>query len=87
MVKQNDNSGNVIIGEAALSLAIEEKDINVSSLFNQLSHMARKENSVRRLLLINEARSLLVSFDPPEQVLTQIPYLQKLAELNEDLRH
>lgn len=85
MVKQNDNSGNVIIGEAALSLAIEEKDINITSIFNQLSLMASNTTSGPRLARINEARNLLLSFDTRELSVLQQPLLRKLSDLNDEI--
>nr|WP_236263256.1 hypothetical protein [Pantoea sp. S62] len=82
---QNDEKGHVIIGEAALSLALGEKEISIASLFTQLGCMAKSESNTDRLTQISEARSWLSSFKSPSVAQQQVPYLQTLASLNEEL--
>ena len=85
MLFQNDEKGHVIIGEAALSLALGEKEISIASLFTQLGFMAKSERNEDRLTKISEARSWLSSFKSPSVAQKQVPYLQTLAGLNEEL--
>jgi len=82
---QNDEKGHVIIGEAALSLALGEKEISIASLFTQLGFMAKSERNADRLTKISEARSWLSSFTSPAVAQQQVPYLRTLAGLNEEL--
>jgi hypothetical protein len=81
---QHDGKGHVIIGEAALSLALGEREISVHSLISQLGHMAEAGGSDSRLTEISEARSWLKSFHEPEQAVRHVPYLQTLAGLNDE---
>ena len=85
MLIQNDEKGHVIIGEAALTLALGEKEISIASLFTQLGFMAKSESNTDRLTQISEARSWLSSFKSPSLAQQQVPYLQTLAGLNEEL--
>ncbi|SFN21645.1 hypothetical protein SAMN05428971_0558 [Candidatus Pantoea varia] len=85
MLFQNDEKGHVIIGEAALSLALGEKEISIASLFTQLGFMAKSERNADRLTKISEARSWLSSFTSPAVAQQQVPYLRTLAGLNEEL--
>jgi len=78
-----DEIGHVIIGEAALSLALSEKEISVYSLIDELGFMARMEASDQRLVEIHEARSWLKTMDTPEIAAQHVPYLHTLAGLNE----
>nr|WP_276047069.1 MULTISPECIES: hypothetical protein [unclassified Pantoea] len=82
---QNDEKGHVIIGEAALSLALGEKEISIASLFTQLGYMAKSESNPDRLTQISEARSWLSSFTSPAIAQQQVPYLQTLTGLNDEL--
>lgn len=85
MLFQNDEKGHVIIGEAALSLALGEKEISAATLFTQLGYMAKSESNDDRLAKIFEARRWLSSFKSPAVAQQQVPYLQTLAGLNEEL--
>ncbi|MGK3141668.1 hypothetical protein [Pantoea sp. C2G6] len=85
MLFQNDEKGHVIIGEAALSLALGEKEISVATLFTELGHMAKSENNTDRMIQITQARNWLRSFESPAIALQRVPYLQTLAGLNEEL--
>ncbi len=85
MLIQNDEKGHVIIGEAALSLALGEKEISIASLFTQLGLMAKSENNADRLEKIDKARNWLSSFTSPAVAQQQVPYLRTLAGLNEEL--
>ena len=85
MLIQDDEKGHVIIGEAALSLALGEREISVASLLIQLGHMAKAGGSHNRLAQIAEARNWLSSFSTPEGAERNVPYLQTLAGLNEKL--
>ncbi|HBV89498.1 hypothetical protein NIM72_05310 [Pantoea sp. B550] len=86
MLIQIDEKGHVIIGEAALSLALGEKEISIASLFTQLGFMAKSESNPDRLTQISEARRWLSSFKSPSVAQQQVPYLQTLAALNEELK-
>jgi len=79
-----DEIGHVIIGEAALSLALSEKEISVFSLIDELSYMAKEEASDERLVEIHEARSWLKTMNTPEIAAQHVPYLHTLAGLNEE---
>ncbi|MDR6352553.1 hypothetical protein [Pantoea sp. SORGH_AS_0659] len=81
---QHDGKGHVIIGEAALSLALGEKAISVRSLIAELGHMAQAGGSDKRLAEISEARSWLKSLHEPEQAVRRVPYLRTLADLNDE---
>ncbi|MCI1028276.1 hypothetical protein [Pantoea dispersa] len=80
---QHDGKGHVIIGEAALSLALGKKKISVNTLIDELRHMKRAGGSDTRLSAISEAIGWLRSFDEPEQAAIHVPYLQTLAGLND----
>jgi len=80
----HEGKGHVIIGEAALSLALGEKEISVHSLIAELGHMAQAGGSDNRLTEISEARSWLKSFHEPEQAVRYLPYLQTYANLNDE---
>ncbi|KAA8670867.1 MULTISPECIES: hypothetical protein [Pantoea] len=81
---QHDGKGHVIIGEAALSLALGKKKISVNTLIDELRHMKRAGGSDIRLSAISEAIGWLRSFDEPEQAAIHVPYLQTLAGLNDE---
>ncbi|WP_313654130.1 hypothetical protein [Pantoea sp.] len=85
MLIQNDEKGHVIIGEAALSLALGKKEISIATLFTQLGYMAKSESNADRLAQISEARKWLSSFKSPTIAQQQVPYLQTLAGLNDEL--
>ena len=87
MLFRDDEKGHVIIGEAALSLALGEKEISIATLFTQLGCMAKSESNAKRLTQITEARNWLTSFESPTAALKQVPYLQTLAGLNEELNY
>lgn len=81
---QHDEKGHVIIGEAALSLALSEREISVQSLIEELGYMAKAGGSPSRLSDISEARSWLRSFDQPDVAVLHVPYLKTLAGLNDE---
>jgi len=82
---QNDEKGHAIIGEAAFSLALGEKEISIGSLFTQLGYMAKSDTDSVRLKHIFNAREWLKSFQSDEVTEKQVPYLQTLIGLNRDL--
>ena len=84
MLIQDDEKGHVIIGEAALHLALAEKEINVISLIAELGHMAANESCDERLGDISGARSWLKKYANPETAVQPVPFLQTLAGLNEE---
>ncbi|WP_336999010.1 hypothetical protein [Pantoea agglomerans] len=84
MLIQDDEKGHVIIGEAALHLALAEKEINVISLIGELGHMAANTTCDKRLSDISEARSWLKKYANPEHTEQSVPFLQTLAGLNEE---
>ena len=81
---QHDGKGHVIIGEAALSLALSEREISIESLIAELGFMARAGGSNARLTEISEVTNWLRSFHEPEQAFRHVPYLQTLAGLNDE---
>ncbi|NIF23972.1 hypothetical protein [Candidatus Pantoea multigeneris] len=81
---QHDGKGHVIIGEAALSLALGVKEISVHSLISELGHMAEADGSDNRLTEIAAARIWLKSFHEPEQAVRLVPYLQTLVGLSDE---
>ncbi len=82
MILQEDGQGHVIIGEAALQLALADREINIASLMNELRHMATDDCSDDRLSQISEARAWLRTFITPDNVMPSVPYLQILAGLD-----
>ncbi|MEB6537105.1 hypothetical protein MXM51_21595 [Pantoea stewartii] len=84
MLLQNDEKGHVIIGEAALHLALADREINVSSLLNELRLMTTDHCSDDRRSRISEARSWLRAFITPGATMQTVHYLQTLAGLNEE---
>lgn len=81
---QRDEQGYVIIGEAALSLALGKKEVSVSSLISVLKDMATVEKDDDRLLEIFEACRWLGGFLGNEQAANSVPYLQAFAGVDED---
>ncbi|MGE9552994.1 hypothetical protein ACQPT2_17680 [Erwinia amylovora] len=65
MLFHDDELGHTIIGEAALSLALGGKDINVEALIAELNLLAECETCETRLSQISDARSWLKSFNQP----------------------
>lgn len=55
-------TGHAVIGEAAVNLAVREKEINVDSLLAELHGMLRAEELSRRIDRINAAISWLSDF-------------------------
>lgn len=80
---QHDEQGYVIIGEAALSLALGRKEVSVSSLISVLKDMAAVEKNDDRVLEIFEACRWLGGFLDTEGAIDKVPYLQAFADLNE----
>ena len=62
MFCHDDDKGHVIIGQAAISLAMSGQEISVQSLIRELSLMAETEQSDRKLEEIFDARRWLQSF-------------------------
>ncbi|MBA4823430.1 hypothetical protein H2241_21065 [Pantoea ananatis] len=85
MLLQDDEKGHVIIGEAALHLALAGKEINVASLMNELRSMAAYHCSDDRLSKISEARTWLKPFIRPVTSMQSVPHLQIFAGLNEEI--
>lgn len=84
MLIQDDEKGHVIIGEAALHLALAKKEINVISLIAELGHMAANETCEKRSEDIFKARSWLNQYANPGTAGQPVPFLQTLAGLNEE---
>lgn len=83
MLIQDDEKGHVIIGEAALHLALAEKEINVISLIAELGHMAENVTCDERLGDITKARTWLWKYANPGTAEQSVPFLLTLAGLNE----
>ncbi|MEN4522762.1 hypothetical protein [Pantoea agglomerans] len=84
MLLQDDGNGHVIIGVAALHLALAKKEISVISLIAELGYMAADKCSDERLTEISEARSWLKRVITPDRAEHSEPYLRTLASLNEE---
>ncbi|MDF7629927.1 hypothetical protein PUG46_11675 [Erwiniaceae bacterium L1_55_4] len=80
----HDDKGHVIIGEAALSLALAEREISVLSLIVQLERMAEAGSSIARRSEIFAASEWLKSFEDPGHAVKHVPYLQTLAGFNDE---
>lgn len=65
MSLRDENRGHVIISEAALHLALAEKEINVNALLNELGLMATDNCHDDRLSKICAARAWLREFITP----------------------
>jgi hypothetical protein len=61
----DEQKGHAVIGEAAVSLAVNDQQISVDALMNKLTLMAEVESSDARLQLIYDARKWLSSFLQP----------------------
>ena len=81
---QHDGKGYVIIGEAALSIALGQRVVSVQSLIDELDLMANAGGSNARLSDISEAVSWLKSFEEPDRAVRNVPCLQTLAGLNDE---
>jgi len=83
MLLRDEDRGHVIISEAALHLALAEKEININSLLNELRLMAAENCQDDRLTKICAARAWLREFFIPEFAKQRALYLQFLTGLNE----
>ena len=72
---QHDEKGQVVIGEAALALALSEKEISLSTLIMQLSRMEAGCVTDERIQSIVKARNWLMSFEHPQEAAACLPYL------------
>lgn len=81
---QHDEKGYVIIGEAALALALKEQDIEVPSLISQLTSMAESTIDDERIYSIFEARKWLMNFDSTGQDAVPVSYIKTLTGLNDE---
>ncbi|PWK94316.1 hypothetical protein C7431_11152 [Pantoea allii] len=79
----DEERGLVIIGEAALHLALTDREIDINSLMDQLKSMATVSCSDDRLCKIFEAISWLKKFISPGFERQSVPYLHILNSLNE----
>lgn len=80
---QLDEKGYVIIGEAALALALREQNIDVLSLINELNSMAEFSLNDERLYSISEARSWLIGLNVIGEEAEAVPYIKTLTSLND----
>lgn len=85
MFIQDNEKDHVIIGEAALSLALSEREISVASLLSELGKMAKAGGTTERLNKIADAQRWLGNFSSHGVDTDRVPYLQILAGLNERL--
>lgn len=83
MPLRDEDKGQTIISEAALRLALAEKEININSLLIELGHMATDNCHDERLNKIFVARTWLREFIIPVPAEQHALYLQILAGLNE----
>ena len=84
MSRRDEERVPVIMGEAALYLALIEREIDVSSLMEQLKSMATGSCSDDRLCKIFEAISWLKKFTSTGFKKQPMSYLRILNSLNED---
>lgn len=83
MSLRDEHRGHVIISEAALHLALAEKEININALLSELGLMATDNCHDDRLSQICAARVWLREFVTPGIVKQRAPFLQILTGLNE----
>lgn len=83
MPLRDEDKGQTIISEAALRLALAEKEININFLLIELGHMATDNCHDERLNKIFVARTWLREFITPVPAEQHALYLQILASLNE----
>jgi len=81
---QHDEKGYVIIGEAALALALREQDIEVPSLISELTSMAESTINDERIYSIFEARKWLVNFSSTGQETESASYIKTITGLNDE---
>ncbi|WP_276641333.1 hypothetical protein [Siccibacter turicensis] len=79
---QRDEKGYVIIGEAALSLALKDLDITVPSIIRELTRMAEGSISDERIHSISEARNWLIQ--ATERDVESVPYIKTILGLNDE---
>jgi len=84
LLLQDDEKGHVIIGEAALHLALANREINVVSLIAELGCMAVDISSDARLIELSEARRCLKGLITPVHANQPMPFLRTFAGLNEE---
>lgn len=77
-----DEKGYVIIGEAALSLALKDLDITVPSIIRELTRMAEGSISDERIYSISEARNWLIQ--ATERDVASVPYIKTILGLNDE---
>lgn len=83
MLLRDEEKGQGIVSEAALRLALAEKEININSLLIELGLMATDNCHDDRLNKIFVARTWLRDFLTPGLAEQRALYLQILAGLNE----
>ncbi|MGP2446661.1 hypothetical protein [Pantoea ananatis] len=83
MSLRDEERGLIIIGEAALYLALTEKKIDINSLMEQLKSMATGSCSDNRLCKIFEAISWLKKLTSTGFERQSVPYLHIINSLNE----
>jgi len=76
----HDEKGYVIIGEAALSLALKDLDITVPSIIRELTRMAEGSISDERIYSISKARNWLIQ--ATERDVESVPYVKTILGLN-----
>lgn len=81
---QHDAKGYVIIGEAALSLALKEQNIEVNSLINELRSMAKSSVSDERRYSIFESINWLVNVKFTGKDVESVPYIKTITSLNDE---
>ncbi len=72
---QHDEKGQIVIGEAALALALSEREISLNTLIMQLSRMEVGCVTDERIQSIVKARNWLMSFEHPQDAAACLPYL------------
>lgn len=77
-----DEKGYVIIGEAALSLALKGLDITVPSLIKELTRIAEGSISDERIYSIYESRNWLIQ--ATERDVESVPYIRTILGLNDE---
>jgi len=82
MLIHNQENEHAIIGEAAMSLALAEREISVASLFAELSYMAECGTTPGRLEEISAAIVWLMCYGTSGISVTRIPYEQIRSGLN-----
>jgi hypothetical protein len=81
---QHEEKGRVIIGEAALALALRKQNIDVPSLMTELGRMAEGSLSSERIESVFKARDWLSNLSASGKAAESVPYIKTISSLNDE---